>query len=225
VADFTGLISCGKHDVFLLECRNPSSSPAAPSDAELALAAPSLSPAGGRPERRGPRLEGSPPRAREQASRGKRARHGGVGYGITHAHALAPQSPRPSGPNTPARARGLSRAPRGRCRGASLGTLLHFLPAPSPCERCAYRGRWPALSSSRGLFPRQPPLHGAQQAAALARPASTVPRPSFRSRQVEPVTCTSRRALPNSHLRVGCHCPRQPLFSLACPLDEFSCLA
>jgi hypothetical protein len=117
VADFTGLISCGKHDVFLLECGNPSSSPAAPSDAELALAAPSLSPAGGRPERRGPRLEGSPPRAREQASRGKRARHGGVGYGITHAHALAPQSPRPSGPNTPARARGLSRAPRGRQPG------------------------------------------------------------------------------------------------------------
>ena len=110
------MISCGKHDVFLLECGNPSSSPAAPSNAELALAAPSLSPAGGRPERKGPRLEGSPPRAREQASRGKRARHGGVGYGITHAHALAPQSPRPSGPNTPARARAIF---LGRLAGAA----------------------------------------------------------------------------------------------------------
>jgi len=63
-----------------------------------------------------------------------------------------------------------------------------------------------------------------RQDAALARPASTVPHPSFRSCQVEPMTCTSRCALPNSHLRVGCHCPRQPLFSSASPLDEFSCL-
>ena len=69
------------------------------------------------------------------------------------------------------------------------------------------------------------PLYGARQAAALARPASTVPRPSFRSCQVEPMACTSRYALPKSYLRVGCHCPRQPLFSSAYPLDEFSCLA
>ena len=39
------------------------------------------------------------------------------------------------------------------------------------------------------------------------------------------MTCSSHRALPNSHLRVGCHSTRQPLFSSACPPDEFSCLA
>jgi hypothetical protein len=32
----------------------------------------------------------------------------------------------------------------------------------------------------------------------------TVLRPSFRSCQVEPTTCTSRCAMPNSHLRAGC---------------------
>jgi len=32
----------------------------------------------------------------------------------------------------------------------------------------------------------------------------TVPRPSFTSCQVKPLTCTSCRALPNSHLRAGC---------------------
>jgi len=44
------------------------------------------------------------------------------------------------------------------------------------------------------------------------------------------MTCTSRCALPNSHLRAGCQhlrcrIPRQPLFSSAYALDEFSCLA
>jgi len=34
----------------------------------------------------------------------------------------------------------------------------------------------------------------------------TVLRPSFRSCQVEPTTCTSRCALSNSHLRAGCQC-------------------
>jgi hypothetical protein len=58
----------------------------------------------------------------------------------------------------------------------------------------------------------------------------TVLRPSFRSCQVEPLTCTSCCALPNSHLRAGCQClrcriPRQPLFSSAYAPDEFSCLA
>ncbi|KAI5581152.1 hypothetical protein BDE02_08G202800 [Populus trichocarpa] len=55
-----------------VECGNPGSSPAAASDVGLAPAAPSLSHAGGRPERGGPGPEGSPPRAREQASRGCR---------------------------------------------------------------------------------------------------------------------------------------------------------
>jgi hypothetical protein len=58
----------------------------------------------------------------------------------------------------------------------------------------------------------------------------TILRPSFRSCQVEPMTCTSRCALPNSHLRAGCkflrcRIPRQPLFSSAYTPDEFSCLA
>jgi len=35
------------------------------------------------------------------------------------------------------------------------------------------------------------------------------------------MACTSRYALPKSHLRVGCHCPRQPLFSSAYPLMNF----
>jgi len=48
--------------------------------------------------------------------------------------------------------------------------------------------------------------------------------PSFRSCQVEPMTCTSHCTLPNLHLRVGCHCPRQPLFSSAYPLDKKSAL-
>jgi hypothetical protein len=58
----------------------------------------------------------------------------------------------------------------------------------------------------------------------------TVIRSSFRSCQVEPMTCTSRCALPNSHLRAGCkfircRIPRQPLFSSAYTPNEFSCLA
>ena len=58
----------------------------------------------------------------------------------------------------------------------------------------------------------------------------TVLRPSFRSCQVKPLTCTSCWALPNLHLRAGCQClrcwiPRQPLFSSAYAPDEFSCLA
>ena len=58
----------------------------------------------------------------------------------------------------------------------------------------------------------------------------TVLRPSFRSCQVEPTTCTSRCALPNSYLRAGyqclrCRIPRQPQFSSAYPPDEFCCLA
>ena len=58
----------------------------------------------------------------------------------------------------------------------------------------------------------------------------TVLRPSFRSCQVEPMTCTSRCALPNSHLRAGCQClrcriPQQAPFLLAYAPDEFSCLA
>jgi len=57
----------------------------------------------------------------------------------------------------------------------------------------------------------------------------TVLRPSFRSCQVEPLSCTSRCALPNSRLRAGCQClrcriPWQPLFSSAYAPDEFSCL-
>ena len=36
----------------------------------------------------------------------------------------------------------------------------------------------------------------------------TVLRPSFRLCQVEPTTCTSRCALPNSHLHAGCQCLR-----------------
>jgi len=53
----------------------------------------------------------------------------------------------------------------------------------------------------------------------------TVLRPSFRSCQVEPLTCTSCCALPNLHLRAGLRCwiPRQPLFSSAYAPDEFSC--
>ena len=48
--------------------------------------------------------------------------------------------------------------------------------------------------------------------------------------QVEPTTCTSCCALPNSHLRAGCQClrcriPRQSQFSSAYAPDEFSCLA
>jgi len=48
----------------------------------------------------------------------------------------------------------------------------------------------------------------------------TVLRPSFKSCQVEPMTCTSRCALPNSHMYAGCQfmrcrIPRQPLFSSA----------
>ena len=58
----------------------------------------------------------------------------------------------------------------------------------------------------------------------------TVLRPSFRLCQVEPTTCTSRCALPNSHLHAGCQClrcriPRQSQFSSAYAPDEFSCLA
>ena len=58
----------------------------------------------------------------------------------------------------------------------------------------------------------------------------TVLRPSFRSCQVEPLTCTSCCALPNSHLRAGCQylrcrIPRQPHFSSAYTPDEFSCMA
>ena len=36
----------------------------------------------------------------------------------------------------------------------------------------------------------------------------TILRPSFRSCQVEPTTCTSRCALSNSHLRADCQCLR-----------------
>jgi len=58
----------------------------------------------------------------------------------------------------------------------------------------------------------------------------TVLRPSFRSCQIEPLTCTSCCALSNSHLRAGCQflrcrIPRQPLFSSTYAPDEFSCLA
>jgi hypothetical protein len=55
----------------------------------------------------------------------------------------------------------------------------------------------------------------------------TIIRPSFRSCQVEPLTCTSCCALPNLHLRAGLRCwiPRQPLFSSAYAPDEFSCSA
>jgi hypothetical protein len=57
----------------------------------------------------------------------------------------------------------------------------------------------------------------------------TVLRPSFRSCQVETMTCTSHCALSNSHLRAGCQClrcwiPWQPQFSSAYAPDEFSCL-
>jgi len=54
----------------------------------------------------------------------------------------------------------------------------------------------------------------------------TVLRPSFRSWQVEPMTCTSCCALLNLYLCAGCQYlryqyPWQPLFSLAYPLMNF----
>jgi len=54
----------------------------------------------------------------------------------------------------------------------------------------------------------------------VTRKPWTVLRPSFKSCQVEPMTCTSRCALPNSHLYAGCQfmpcrIPQQPLFSSA----------
>jgi len=60
----------------------------------------------------------------------------------------------------------------------------------------------------------------------VSRMPWTVLRPSFRSCQVEPTTCTSCCTLPNSHLRAGCQCLRcwilrQPLFSSAYPLTSF----
>ena len=42
----------------------------------------------------------------------------------------------------------------------------------------------------------------------LTRMSWIVLRPSFRSYQVEPMTCTSRCVLPNSHLCAGCQCLR-----------------
>jgi len=66
MADFTRLISYGKHDVFLAECENPSSLHVAASDAKLAPIACNLSRAGGQ----GPKAAPPPLRAREQASRG-----------------------------------------------------------------------------------------------------------------------------------------------------------
>ena len=58
----------------------------------------------------------------------------------------------------------------------------------------------------------------------------TVLRPSFRSCEVEPLTCTNCCALLNSHLRAGCQylrcrISRQPKFSSAYLPNEFSCLA
>jgi len=56
----------------------------------------------------------------------------------------------------------------------------------------------------------------------ITRMPWTVIRPSFRSCQVEPMTCTSRCALPNSHLRAGCQflrcrIPRQPMLLTSFP--------
>ena len=42
----------------------------------------------------------------------------------------------------------------------------------------------------------------------------TILRPSFRSCQVEPLTCTSCCALPSPHLRAGCQCAAE--FAYAC---------
>ncbi|KAI9382831.1 hypothetical protein POPTR_014G186308v4 [Populus trichocarpa] len=72
MADFTGLISCGKHDVLF--------------DVGLAPAAPSLSHAGGRPERGGPGPEGSPPA-------GERASQQGLSPAAASDVGLAPAAP------------------------------------------------------------------------------------------------------------------------------------
>jgi hypothetical protein len=99
-------------------------------------------------------------------------------------------SPRPSGPS----ARRLARAVYlGCCWGTSReapGTL-HFLPARN-CASAARVGDAGLRCRAReGCLSGRPPLHGARQAAVLARPASTVPCPGFRSGQGDPMTCTS----------------------------------
>jgi hypothetical protein len=87
-----------------------------------------------------------------------------------------------------------------------------------------------ATNSCSACPPDSPNCQFLQRLLLVSRMPWTVLRPSFRSCQVKPTTCTSCCALPNSHLCAGfqclpCRIPRQLQFSSAYPPDEFSCLA
>jgi len=110
---------------------------------------------------------------------------------------------------------------------------LRATPGQPPCSAPMFPWSWISITATTHVLHVHLAAPSANSCCVICwviHMSWTVLRPSFRSCQVKPLTCTSCCALLNSHLRVGyqflrCRIPRQPLFSPAYTPNEFSCLA